>query len=57
MERAATTASSLDVEQDSEIEVNAGNSNLMLLALVTVVGLLTTSRHNLVLPVQVNAAE
>ncbi|GJV59838.1 ribonuclease H-like domain, reverse transcriptase, RNA-dependent DNA polymerase [Tanacetum coccineum] len=40
-----------------EIEVNAGNSNLMLLALVTVAGLLTTARHNLVLPVQVNAAE
>ncbi|GJZ82916.1 putative ribonuclease H-like domain-containing protein, partial [Tanacetum coccineum] len=60
MERAATTASSLDAKQDSEgelvriniddgnafcneIEVNAANSNLMLLALV--------------LPVQVNAAE
>ncbi|GJR18731.1 hypothetical protein Tco_0967258 [Tanacetum coccineum] len=41
----------------NEIEVNAGNSNLMLLALVTAAGLLTTVRHNLVLPVQVNAAE
>ncbi|GJY42445.1 putative ribonuclease H-like domain-containing protein [Tanacetum coccineum] len=95
MERAATTASSLDAEQDSgsgprcqdtilggadaqtrfgeqkekrdvkeslceeliddrspfwnEIEVNAGNSNLMLLALVTAAGLLTTVRHNIVL--------
>ncbi|GJR43588.1 putative ribonuclease H-like domain-containing protein [Tanacetum coccineum] len=103
MERAVTTASSLDAEQDSdaqtrfettfkksndpplsrgytlrsgedsmkllelmelctklsdlEIEVNAGNSNLMLLALVTAVKKLTTARHNLVLPVQVNAAE
>ncbi|GJR62826.1 hypothetical protein Tco_1504988 [Tanacetum coccineum] len=67
MEMAATTASSLDAEQDSgelvriniddgnafcnEIEVNAANSNLMLLALVN------AARHNLVLPVQVNAAE
>ncbi|GKA03618.1 hypothetical protein Tco_0676399 [Tanacetum coccineum] len=34
-----------------EIEVNTGNSNLMLLALVNAV------RHNLVLPVQVNAAD
>ncbi|GKA30692.1 hypothetical protein Tco_0716997 [Tanacetum coccineum] len=41
----------------NEIEVNAGNSNLMLLALVTAAGLLTTVRHNLVLPVQVNTAE
>ncbi|GJS73385.1 putative ribonuclease H-like domain-containing protein [Tanacetum coccineum] len=41
MERAATTASSLEAEQDS----------------VTAVGLLTTARHNLVLPVQVNDAE
>ncbi|GJX18943.1 hypothetical protein Tco_0221620, partial [Tanacetum coccineum] len=40
MERAATTASSLDAEQDS----------------VTTAGLLTTVRHNIVLPVQVNAA-
>ncbi|GJV79759.1 hypothetical protein Tco_1515629 [Tanacetum coccineum] len=38
----------------NEIEVNAGNSNLMLSALVTAAGLLTTVRHNLVLPVQVN---
>ncbi|GJR52789.1 hypothetical protein Tco_1403310 [Tanacetum coccineum] len=34
-----------------EIEVNAGNSNLMLLALVTAAGLLTTVRHNIVLSV------
>ncbi|GKC84671.1 hypothetical protein Tco_1140388 [Tanacetum coccineum] len=98
MERATTTASSLDAEQDSdsglrcqdtilggvdaqtrfetvyktvqeslyeeliddrspfwnEIEVNAGNSNLMLLALAA--GLLTTVRHNIVLSVYVNAA-
>ncbi|GJS05604.1 hypothetical protein Tco_0322112 [Tanacetum coccineum] len=58
-----------------EIEVNAGNSNLMLLSIkflllvyinaakhkvstaVTAAGLLTIVRHNLVLPVQVNAAE
>ncbi|GJW09074.1 putative ribonuclease H-like domain-containing protein [Tanacetum coccineum] len=33
----------------NEIEVNAGNSNLMLLALVTAAGLLTTVRHNIVL--------
>ncbi|GJW79244.1 hypothetical protein Tco_0140926 [Tanacetum coccineum] len=41
MERAATTASSLEAEQDS----------------VTAAELLTTVRHHLVLPVQVNAAE
>ncbi|GJZ27461.1 putative ribonuclease H-like domain-containing protein [Tanacetum coccineum] len=41
MERAATTASSLEVEQES----------------VTAAELLTTVRHNLVLPVQVNAAK
>ncbi|GJT96251.1 putative ribonuclease H-like domain-containing protein [Tanacetum coccineum] len=41
MERAATTASSLEVEQES----------------VTTAELLTTVRHNLVLPVQVNAAK
>ncbi|GJX01253.1 hypothetical protein Tco_0185166 [Tanacetum coccineum] len=41
MKRVATTASSLDAEQDS----------------VTAVKKLTTARHNLVLPVQVNAAE
>ncbi|GKB91965.1 hypothetical protein Tco_0964237, partial [Tanacetum coccineum] len=33
MERAATTASSLEAEQDSEIEVNAGVLKLMLLSL------------------------
>ncbi|GKE64449.1 hypothetical protein Tco_1518610, partial [Tanacetum coccineum] len=33
----------------NEIEVNAGNSNLMLLALVTAAELLTTVRHNIVL--------
>ncbi|GJX04473.1 hypothetical protein Tco_0190389, partial [Tanacetum coccineum] len=42
---------------EDKIEVNAGNSNLMLLALVTAAGLLTTVRHNIMLPVQVNAAE
>ncbi|GJU20746.1 putative ribonuclease H-like domain-containing protein [Tanacetum coccineum] len=41
MERAATTASSLEVEQDS----------------VTAAGLFTTVRHDLMLPVQVNTAE
>ncbi|GJW32903.1 putative ribonuclease H-like domain-containing protein [Tanacetum coccineum] len=41
MERAATTASSLEAEQES----------------VTAAKLLTTVRHHLVLPVQVNAAE
>ncbi|GJS60895.1 putative ribonuclease H-like domain-containing protein [Tanacetum coccineum] len=41
MERAATTASSLEAEQES----------------VTAAELLTTVRHHLVLPVQVNAAE
>ncbi|GJY39639.1 hypothetical protein Tco_0426003 [Tanacetum coccineum] len=41
----------------NEIEVNAGNLNLMLLALVTAARLLTTARHNLVLSVQVNATE
>ncbi|GJY33747.1 hypothetical protein Tco_0418216 [Tanacetum coccineum] len=35
----------------NEIEVNADNSNLMLLALVTTAGLLTTVRHNIVLSV------
>ncbi|GKC42855.1 hypothetical protein Tco_1060577 [Tanacetum coccineum] len=34
-----------------EIEVNAGNSNFMLLVLVTAAGLLTTVRHNIVLSV------
>ncbi|GJV85218.1 hypothetical protein Tco_1525116 [Tanacetum coccineum] len=58
MERATTAASSLDAEaRTDEIEVNAGNSNFMLLVLVTAIGLLTTVRHNLVLPVQVNTAE
>ncbi|GJY07806.1 hypothetical protein Tco_0374860, partial [Tanacetum coccineum] len=41
MERAATTASSLEAAQES----------------VTAAELLTTVRNNLVLPVQVNAAE
>ncbi|GJW34999.1 putative ribonuclease H-like domain-containing protein [Tanacetum coccineum] len=41
MEKAATTASSLEAEQES----------------VTAIELLTTVRHHLVLPVQVNAAE
>ncbi|GJY33528.1 hypothetical protein Tco_0417997 [Tanacetum coccineum] len=47
MERAATTTSSLEAEQDSEIEVSAGNLKLSAVSL----------RPNLVLPVQVNVAE
>ncbi|GJT88819.1 hypothetical protein Tco_1070536 [Tanacetum coccineum] len=48
MERAATTASSLEVEQDS---VNAARFNLLLSVQVN------TVRHMLMLPVQVPAAE
>ncbi|GKA38105.1 hypothetical protein Tco_0724670 [Tanacetum coccineum] len=69
MERAATTASSLDAEQDSDaqtrFETTFKQSNDPPLSRgytlrsgedITGAGLLTTVRHNLVLPVQVNAA-
>ncbi|GJT79869.1 hypothetical protein Tco_1054211, partial [Tanacetum coccineum] len=67
MERAVTTAYSLEAEQDSEIDVSGGNLKLNA-GYLRIMGLLTTSRHNFVLsfklmllgqfraPVQVNAS-
>ncbi|GJS33049.1 hypothetical protein Tco_0531431 [Tanacetum coccineum] len=61
IERAATTTSSLDAEQDSGSVPRCQDTILggadAQTRFVTVVGLLTTVRHNLVLPVQVNTAE
>ncbi|GJW23162.1 hypothetical protein Tco_0033784 [Tanacetum coccineum] len=60
MERAVTTTSSLEAEQDNEIRVNAGVLKLMLLSLklnAAKLKLVNTVRLNLMLPVQVNAVE
>ncbi|GJY05340.1 hypothetical protein Tco_0371280, partial [Tanacetum coccineum] len=56
MERAATTASSLEAEQES-CNINKIQSMATLNGSITAAELLTTVRHHLVLPVQVNAAE